>query len=278
MNRSVWSGAVIAVGILGACSAEDEPTPPGGGGQEPVGVLDRVDLRAELGAADVAPIGVTRAGDRTFVFDDALGIRELGGGLTIPTLPDPGVEVRFPFTDLAWLGGDEFVVTAIGDGFVLDADAGTLVRRFCYEPGFEDPGGQLEWTDAEQRTDAVAVAPEAGLIYAQPRTDRISDGGRIASSIATYDAPTGTVLEWRDLDPSFTSTGMAIAGGGRLVLSSGSKLYTYDLEAWTLTETADLARFGARDITGLAIDAGSLIVVDADKDQLIELDRAVLGI
>lgn len=270
MNRLVWSVTVIAAGFLGACASED-----GTVGEQP-GVLDRVDLRAELGAADVAPIGVARAGERTFVFDDALGIHELGGGLAIATMPDPGVEVRFPFTDLAWLEGDRFVVTAIGDGFVLDAAAGTLERRFCYEPNPGDPGSQ-PWTDAEQRTDAVAVAPGAGLIYAQPRTDRLSDGARLGSAIATYDAPTGAVLAWRELDPSFTARGMVLAHD-QLLLASGSTLYGFDLEGGVLSERTDLARFGARDVTGLAIDGTSLVVVDAGTDQLIELDRAALGL
>lgn len=265
-----------ALAPLSACSSDEDARGPFGpidpGHQQPA-VVQRVDLRDELGIADADPIGVVRDGARTLVFDRAAGLHELGQGPVLARLPDPGVEVRLPFTDLAHLGGDRFAVTAIGDGFLLDAAAQTMQLHFCYEPGFQE-----EWQDLEQRTDAVTYDDGQDTIYAQPQTYQISNGARTASSIASYDGLTGTLLAWHELDPAFTAGGLAVTGGG-LLLGSGHGLYHYDLLGeGGLTERLDLARYGIENVSGLALDQASLFVVDADTDQLVELDRTQLGL
>src|SRR5687767_2158393 len=156
-------GLVATCMVSGFGCADDSPPP--------IDPLARTDLRALLGVQTPDAVGVTVEpdGDRLFVLDsnaglfaiDALGAATLVVGMD--AMPDPGVEVRRPYTDLVALGGNRFALTAIGDGFLLDIAANTQQLYFCYEPGFEPD-------ENTQRTDSVTYDAGRDLIIAQPQT------------------------------------------------------------------------------------------------------------
>ena len=238
----------------------------------------RVDLRAATGHTDPSPTGV--AVDPTgarFVFDEGAGLYRFaaGGGLDLilplAAMPDPGVVVRPPFTDLVAVAPDRFAITAIGDGYLLDVARRTMTRYFCYVPdGLPDP--------YDQRTDAVTYDPDANLLYAQPRTFDAA-GGLISSQVASYASSTGADLEWRGVPLDVAAGGMAkLPGVAGLVLGHGSRLLRLD-DAGLTSEFDDLARFGIDGIAGLAVDpaAGTLLVLDGPGDALVEVDLADLG-
>ncbi|MBK9036518.1 MAG: hypothetical protein IPL61_35600 [Myxococcales bacterium] len=264
-----WLPVLGLTVIATACS---EPAPP-----EPV--VARVDLRAALATADASPVGVAidAAGAR-LVLDEQAGLWRVdaAGHATLVralgALPDPGVPIRPPYTDLVALGDARFALTAIGDGFLLDLSADTMQQYFCYEPGgFPD--------DEEQRTAAVAYDPAAGRLYAQPRTFDV-DGNLLRTELASYDSATGVDLSWRALPGQFDAGGMVALGGDALLLGAGDQLHRYDFATFTLTPVDDLGRFGVTAIDGLAIDpvAHTLVVVDRTRDELIEIALADLAL
>lgn len=238
--------------------------------QAPVAV--RVDLRAAIAVADASPVGVAidAAGAR-LVLDEQAGLVWIApdGHATrvraLAALPDPGVLILPPFTDLVALGDGRFALTAIGDGFLLDLAADTMRQYFCYEPG-----GIPE--EQEQRTAAIAYDVAAGRLYAQPRTFDVN-GSFLRTELASYDSATGVDLSWRALPGEFEAGGMVALGGDVLLLGAGRQLHRYDHAASVLSPVEDLGRFGVTSIDGLAIDpvAGTLVVVDRSTDELIEI-------
>mgnify|MGYP003376221967 CR=1 FL=1 len=252
-----------------ACGDTDPPEP----------VAARIDLRAALAAADASPVGVAidAAGAR-LVLDEQAGLYRVAadGQATLvralAALPDPGVQIRPPFTDLVALGDGRFALTAIGDGFLLDLAADTMRQYFCYEPG-----GFPE--DQEQRTAAIAYDAAAGRLYAQPRTFDV-DGNFLRTEVASYDSTTGVDLSWRALPGEFAAGGMVAPGGDVLLLGAGRQLHRYDFAAFALAPVEDLGRFGVTSIDGLAIDpvARTLVVVDRSRDELIEIALADLAL
>lgn len=259
---------------LAAAIGCSDPLPLG----EPVDVID---MTAAFGAAELQLVGVAvePATGRRFVLDAERGIYELGAGGTATELvamarmPDPGVAVRLPFTDIAALGDSRLALTAIGDGFILDLAANTLALHFCYEPGFTEPWPE----EREQRTDALTFDPAAGRIIAQPRTIGVDSGDVIASQVGYYDLESGVDLQWYDVPDRLRSGGMAVLPGVGLVLSDGTALRTFD---GALRAFDRLERFGARSIDGLAYDAttDSLLVIDAASRQLLEIAATDLGL
>ena len=264
---------LVALSSLSFALGCSEPLPAG----EPTRVID---MNAAIGSGDLQLAGVAVEADsgRRFVLDANLGIYELAGGsateiMPMAQMPDPGVEVRLPFTDLASLGDSKLALTAIGDGFILDLAAGTLALHFCYEPGFVEPWPE----EQEQRTDAVTFDPGAGRIIAQPRTFEVESGDVTASQIGYYDRESGIDLQWYDVPTRLRSGGMAILPEVGLVLSDNTDLRAFD---GALRGFDKLERFGVRAIDGLAYDptTDSLLVLDGSSRELVEIAAADLGL
>ncbi|HVV85691.1 MAG TPA: hypothetical protein VHE35_21680 [Kofleriaceae bacterium] len=253
--------AASGLALAAACSPAAPPAP--------------IDLRAAAGVDDLTPSGV--AVDPTgarYVFDAGRGLYQLDGAsmqlvLPLSSMPDPGTPVRPPYTDIAAVGPGQLAITAIGDGYLLDVARGTMRQWFCYVPSdLPEP--------YDQRTDAVAYDPDAGLLYAQPRTFD-AGGALIASQVASYSYETGADLDWVNLETVVAAGGMAkIPGYDGLTLGVGTTLC--NLSGIALSETIDLAPLGVASIDGLAVDhqANTLLVLDGVQDQLFELDLASL--
>lgn len=254
-------GAVV---LLSACAGDPVEEPAG-----------RVDLRAAMGAPSVQPVGVAvdRAGNR-FVFDGERGlyrITERGAVevVGLSALPDPGVPLQLPVTDLVSMSPGVFGLTAIGDGFLLDVGAMTMQQHFCYEPeGFPD--------ELQQRTDAIAFDAESGMLYAQPLTYD-QNGAFVESQLASYDRSTGISERWYSLGDSVAATGMTVVPGVGLVLGQGARLDRFDVASGQLKHVDDLGRFGIESIDGLAVGDGTLVIVDNTTDELVELDLAKIA-
>lgn len=251
---------------------------PACGDTPPEPVARRVDLRAATGVASPQVAGVALAPDGgRVVLDQEAGLFRIAADGTatrlrsIAELPEPDVAIRPPFTDLVALGDDQFAMTAIGVGYLLDLTADTMNLHFCYEPGgFPD--------DQEQRTAAVAFDATTNKLYAQPQTFD-GDGNLLRADVAQYDRATGVDEIWREVPSDFAAGGMYAPGDGGLILGAGSRLYRYDYATYTLTAVDDLARYGVDEVAGLAFDAaaGNLIVVDGQRAELVEVPRAELS-
>jgi hypothetical protein len=240
-----------------------------------------IDLRAAMSSADVNPIGLALGADGArFVFDENLGLAriEANGTATIvvpmSALPDPGplVPVQFPITDVVALAPNQFALTAIGDGYLLDISEMTMRQYFCYLPDGTP-------TSLQQRTDAVTFDPVSQKLYAQPITTDLN-GVFVQSQIAAYDRETGVDLEWHAAENDVAATGMAFVPNVGLVLGQGSRLTRFDLANNTSFEVADLDSFGVRSIDGIAFDeaARKLVVVDKEVDALIDIALADIGL
>jgi hypothetical protein len=265
------NAAILCSLLVSACS---EPLPEG----EPIELFD---LGAAVGAADLdlAGVAVEAESGRRFVLDADLGIYELAadGSVTavvpMAAMPDPGVAIRLPFTDIAALGDSELALTAIGDGFILDLAAETLQLHFCYEPGFMEPWPE----EVEQRTDALTFDPGSDQIIAQPRTYEVNSGDVTASQIGYYSRESGVDLQWYDVPLDFEAGGMAVLGERGLAVSDGTRLYMFD---GGLANFDRLERFGVGSVDGLAYDAvaDSLLVIDNRNDRLVEIAVSDLGL
>jgi hypothetical protein len=225
---------------------------------------------------DVSPAGVTVDHDtgRRFVLDSARGLYELSsdGSLTVvlalADFPAADVPVRSAFTDVASLGNNQFALTARSFGYLLDLDAGTLTRFFCYVPPMMDE----EMFD--QSTLSLGLDPVSGVLYSQPQTLDLMNGEQVvASQVGRFDAVQGADLSWFDFrDTSFLAGGLAVLDSDTLLLGVGSRLFRYGFEGDPVAD-ADLRSLGVASIDGMAMDAGTgtLLVVDAEQDRLIEV-------
>lgn len=267
----VESAVLCAVISLAGCgSSSDELEEP----------RSRVDLRDALEVADANAVGVTvDASGRRFVLDQDAGLFELTADGTIPVMrmadmPDPGVTVELPYTDVAALGNDQFALTAIGQGFLLDVPLHRQSLYFCYEPGdFPE--------DERQATSAVTFDAESNRIFAQPQTFASGIEQPVSSQIGAFDRASGADLQWYAMpDADFRAGGMAVAPDGTLVLGSGPTLLRFDTTTAGLGRTQPLDRYGVTRLEGLAIDAsaGTLLAIDADADQLLEIPLADLAL
>ncbi len=272
----------LAVGLLSlavGCGADRRPDE----NVDPVEPLARLDLRAAMQSADVAPIGLALGADGTrFIFDENAGLFRVDGETVVEvigmgSMPDPGptAPIKPPFTDILLYAPNVFAITALNDGYLLDTQAMTLTQHFCYLPGDESGVPVV----SEQRTDGIAYDAAANLIYAQP-ISRDATGGFIKSDIAIYDAATGLDLEWYSVFIEQPATAMMIGSELRdLVIGHGSML-----SEWTrgssVVAIEDLARFGVASIDGIAIDrdANVLIVVDRVTDAVFDIDLAQLDV
>lgn len=260
MSTRLGLAALTSSLALAAACTGAEPTPP-----------ERLDLRVATGVPVLTPSGVAvDATGARFVFDDNFGLFRLdgtGGTLVMAraAMPDPGVVVRPPFTDMVALGGGRFALTAIGDGYLLDTVLGTMRRYFCYVPdGLPEP--------YDQRTDAVTYDPIAKLIYAQPRTFDEA-GGLIDSQVATYSFETGADLTWSSVPLAIAAGGMVkLPGVDELLLGNGSELLRFANGGVSVVD--DLAGLGVIAIDGLALDGDRLLVLDGPGGMLHTLDLA----
>ncbi len=266
------TGIAIGLTLLVGCAADERIEPPAAS----------LDLRAALGTdADLQPVGIAIAPDgKRYVFEEARGLYRLDGDNAVPVvsmsnLPRADEPYTLPFTDLVALGPNQFALTAIGDGFVLDIQALTLQQHFCYLPG-EGGGTPVSIT---QRTDAIGYDAARNLLFAQPVTYDAA-GTFQYSQVAVYSRTTGTDLEWHQAGNEVAATGMVVRADGSLVLGQGSKLSGYDRTTDTSTALDDLHRFGVRSIDGLAIDeaAGTLVVVDKVTDTVFDIELALLSL
>lgn len=273
---------VVAVAVvgLGACASDADPA----------AAIKRVPLRSAMGFPDdPAPVGVAVTPDGSrYLYDEGLGLYriDVDNGtsqrvLDNARLPDPGAAapVNFPVTDLAALDDHRFLLTAIGDGYILDLAANTLQRQFCYVPDGGGGGGDAGGGGAtsRQRTDALAFDPVANLIYAQPITSDAATGAAQYASLASYDGTTGVNVGWSPMSSLATATAMLVWPEGGIVLATGSVLSRFDAATGASTPIADLAAFDIASIDGIAYDAAhdTLVVVDRQRDQLVELPRSL---
>lgn len=261
MSTRLGLAALTSSLALAAACTGAEPAPP-----------QRLDLRAATGIPILTPSGVAvDATGARFFFDEGYGLFRLDGDgaatmvMARAAMPDPGVVVRPPFTDMVALGGGRFALTAIGDGYLLDTVLGTMRRYFCYVPdGLPEP--------YDQRTDAVTYDPIAKLIYAQPRTFDEA-GGLIDSQVATYSFETGADLMWSSVPQDIAAGGMVkLPGVDELLLGNGSELLRFANGGVTVVD--DLARLGVGAIDGLALDGDRLLVLDGPGGALHTLDLA----
>jgi hypothetical protein len=261
----MWLGVVaIASGCASEAPRSEDP-------------IRRLDLRLALGDANVDPVGVAiGANGERFVFDEQRGLYQVTGDTAVPVvsmheLPVTTVPLQLPFTDLAAISPGVFALTAIGDGFLLDTTAMTLTQHFCYLPDGTP-------SDLMQRTDAIAFDPATDRIYAQPVTTT-TDGMFQYAQMAGYERATGNDLAWYAAPDSLAATGMAIVPEHGLVVGQGSRLAQFDVATSQTSQLADLTAFGVRSIDGLAVDAaaGTLLIVDRETDELVEIELSVLA-
>lgn len=258
------AGLTLLVGGAAAACANDPPDD---------GAVDVFATRGWVGVA------VDAAGTR-YVLHDREGLFQVGAGdartmvlaLGAMPAPAPGGSLQPPFTELAAIGPDRFAITAIGEGYILDAGEGTLTRHFCYVPG--GPLGVLY-----QRTDALAVDVDADRIYAQPRSYIQWDDDPLAtlesSWVATYSATTGQALEWQAMPRTFAADGMAVVGGVGVVAGEKQRLYTFGPAG--PVELANLTRLGVTEIAGLTVDSTTAQLVVLDRTgRLVDIALADL--
>lgn len=243
-----------------ACTAPQAPSP--------------LDLRAATGQADVAPSGI--AVDPTgarYLYDDNRGLYRFDASgafelvLARAAMPDPGMPVQAPFTDLVAIGPGRFAITARGEGFLLDLGLGTL------RPYFGDAPVGLPAAD-RQRIDAISYDPDAQLLYAQRRTFDAA-GAPLGAQVTSYALATGISQESFAVLGDVAGRGMAMVPGvDGPVLGVSTALCTLPLGR--VREVIDLAPLGIVRIDGLAVDrvAGTLLIVDGDSDRLLELALA----
>ena len=259
--------------LLIACGSNPDPAPPSI-------VVNQSSLRSAIGApynVDVVGVTVDPTTQKRYVLDSERGIFELvdDGARQKLSLEELVYFDSFPqseFTDFAAIGNDTFAVTAMNDGFALDLVTKTLRRYFCYVPGIVED----EFPQAVQLTNSVTFDPEASLLYVQPQTfeDRI-DNGPMMSQIGQFTLDGGEGFNWLDIDDEdFLAGGIVKVSSTAMMMGSESTLYTYDMQTSTLEETLDLKSIGITKIDALARDpvTGNVLVVDADSDDLFELD------
>lgn len=240
-----------------------------------------INLRQSMGA-NVEPVAVTTTPDglTTFVLDVQTGIysvKESGDVhlvLAIEDFPDPGVEIRPPFTDLVALDKNRLAITAVGDGFLLDLDKGTMELYFCYEPGFDGGPGEPQ-PSIWQRTDAATYWPLEDKIIAQPRTyDEFEN--HLRSDIGFYNRETGVDEAWMTLPEETLAGGMIIDDKGQIHLGVDHKILR-PLENGNVQEIVDLTYLGIKRIDGMTYSGTKLLILDGERDRLHIVDAEILN-
>lgn len=240
-----------------------------------------VDFRDSLASTKVDVVGVTISPDtgKRYVLDSARGIFEvdLDGNMSIvralEDFPVPNEVLQSEFTDIASLGGQRFALTARNEGYMLDLEADTLLRHFCYLPEGEDI------QEVYQLTHSVTYDVDSQKIYAQPQTLALDTDNVRASSIGVFGEADGAEQTWFALgDPSFIAGAIAMDGQGKLLLAEGDTIFRFDFSTQVQDSGISLDAYEVGRVTGLAVDleAQSMLVVDGARDALLELPLSML--
>jgi hypothetical protein len=240
-----------------------------------------VDFRDSLDSSTVDVIGVTIRPDtgQRYVLDSARGIFEvdLDGNMSIvralQDFPLPDEVIQSDFTDIASLGGQRFALTARNEGYLLDLDANTLRRHFCYLPEGEDV------QEVYQLTQSVTYDAETQKIYAQPQTLALDTGSVQASSIGMFGVADGAEQTWFALgDPSFIAGAIAMDAEGQLILAEGDTISRFNFMTQVHDSGVSLDAYEVGRVTGLAVDleAQTMLIVDGARDALLELPLSLL--
>ncbi len=258
---------------------EPDPTRP-----EMVLEVSRRDLTG-LVPAETTFSGVTvdpKTGE-TYLLDPKVGIYQLSDtkaelifqlGDVVPEEGPPDGE----FSDIAALGDEVFALTVPDEGYLLNLETGVMWAHFCYFPPFEIENDlplsstsvsvafEQQGLEVWQMTNALAYEPEAGRIWAQPRTLNKENNQVLGSEIANFDSLTGDPQEWYLLSEiDFLAGGIAVYDG-KIVVASGSWLRIYDRALGLIESTIDLVPHGINEVTGLQNTAeGELLVVDGTQ-------------
>lgn len=212
-------------------------------------------------------VTIDSSGQR-FVWVRGLGVHKVTSRGAELTLNSTAFGMEADFEDLAMIDADRLAVVAPNEGFVVGANTGLQLSRFCYLPE------QLQEGDpsATQRSRSLAFDPAANRLYVQPQT--FTDfGTRLTSSqLGVFDPASSEPLEWQTIgDTNFSAGGMAVASRKSIYLGMNTRLYEYDAEARDFTNWWELNGI-IRGIEGLALDrqAGTLVVLDLGQE-LVEL-------
>ncbi len=291
LSRLIALLPLASLGVLlsGCPNVPADPLPP------PQGTID---LALALGVADPQVIGVTVDPDNgaRYLLDRAAGLFELADDGTatllrgIETFPTPAVLPRSDWTDFVSLGHDQFAITALSDGYLLDLEADTLTEYFCYVP--DDMGGPDGGQPVlDQLTNSVTFDPNSNILYAQPITFAADTSATVvsqAASIGAYSLDGGQPIAWFDLeDIDFLAGGSAVLADGTLLLGRGSEILKFDPETQSgLISVGVLPPREGRtavqrkqpSIDGLAIDStrGELLIVEGTTDELIRISLSDL--
>jgi len=266
--------------FLLACTGGDipEPTPE----PKPDDSPKVVDLRSQIGAADVEVVGVTISPDtkKRYLLDSSRGIFELSEEgtayllIALEDFPDADELIQSEFTDIAAMGANRFALTALNEGYMLDLTANTLVRHFCYLPDV------LQESGVYQMTHSVTFDARSGYIFAQPQTFSEQDDSVIASSIGRFAESNGEEQQWFALtDSDYIAGALSTTPDGHLALGNGNTLSLFNLDTNKLGSPISLVNYGVTDIVGMTIDAANekILIVDGVSDKLIEVPLALLS-
>jgi hypothetical protein len=187
------------------------------------------------------------------------------------------------------VGAPQFVGTAENDGFSFGLNNSLLLSYFCYFPdtlgtaapdeGEPSVSQQLraDGVAVMERTDAVAINPYTGQIFAQPRTTRLDARTIAGSELFLFEQSGGQPVATRRFERlDFAAGGMAVAFGDTLVLGFQNEIYI--AAAWE----DDARRFGVLEgvgsIEGMAVDLdGGLLVLDGPGKRLLHIESDEVG-
>ncbi len=246
-------------------------------------VVDTQQLSLLLGidSPDAIGLSIDPVDGTRYLLDANAGLFELDGDdataiLALDAFPEADVPVRSSWTDLAALGDGRFALTAQTQGFLLDRDAGSLTRHFCYVPGFIEDQPAFD-----QITQSLTYDPAANLLYAQPQTFEQESGEITSAEVGMFDPDGGGDLAWFSLpDTDYEAGGLAVDADGDLIAAWDDALYRISLASDPQSGTGDaefellgsLAEAGIREASGLAFDpaTGHLLILDTGADLLVE--------
>jgi len=237
--------------------------------------VTRSDVGDMLGSDSIAPVGITLTPDTNelvlldalqgvFVMESDRRFRRLA---SIEQLEEQ-VTPRSTFTDIAGLGGGRFAITAQSDGFLYDANTGTIEQHFCYVPPLAGPS-------FDQLTLGVAFDEDTQRILVQP----VSIQGWLqtfVSEVGTFPLSGGVGEDWHPIEGEFLAGGITCDRGGLLWMGFNAELHTYDVQTDTMEFEQSLTRFGVTEITGMVFDGDDLMVIDRESEQIICIPAALL--
>lgn len=255
----------LTAAILASCSGSSDPAPETATLATPSPkVVTRTDVGKMLGVTDGSPVGITVTPDtgELVLLDANHGVYVLQEDRTFRlAMSNEDLHAQidaFAFTDIAALGSNQFAITAPGDGFLLDLNAGTIVQHFCYVPG--------SWINVNlwtQTTNSVAFDTTTGRIVAQPVTIPINGWQPVDAQVGTFPITGGEGDDWHSIESSeFLADAISCDLNGLLWLVRNNELYTFDLDTDELHFEQSLDRFGTELIVGMAWVDGDLMLLD----------------